>query len=307
MSAHRCAAHCQHSHSVSRRQFVATASASMLAGSVVGNRMLTAGTTPAVSLKPQGPASQCTPKVRACFVRREGEYAMRWPGQIYDGKAARKKYVELIRACGESLGIDIDLREVPVHSPAEADRWLAESVEAKPDGLLVVLLDRQEHAWPTAVKAVDTEIPTVVFSPIGSSFTTNTVQLARRAGCFICSTDDFRQVEYGLKMLGAAAKMRATRCLVLQGRRTADAELPHLGIKLRYKPANTFLEAYEKTPVTDDVLRLAKGDPRRRAADRERDGGGRDQRCEKLPRGVPVDGTGAVRCDHDGLSRCPGS
>ena len=99
----------------------------------------------------------------------------------------------------------------------------------------------------------------MVFSPIGSSFTTNTVQLARRAGCFICSTDDFRQVEYGLKMLGAAAKMRATRCLVLQGRRTADAELPHLGIKLRYKPANTFLEAYEKTPVTDDVLRLAKG------------------------------------------------
>ena len=62
MAAHRCAAHCQHSHSVNRRQFVATASASMLASSVLGNRMLTAGTAPAVNLKPQGPASRCTPQ-----------------------------------------------------------------------------------------------------------------------------------------------------------------------------------------------------------------------------------------------------
>ena len=88
---------------------------------------------------------------------------MWWPGQIYDGEAARKKYTEQIIETAKKLNVKLDLTPKPIHGGTEADAWVAEATAAKPDGLLVVLLDRQQHAWPTAYKAVDSKIPTVVF------------------------------------------------------------------------------------------------------------------------------------------------
>jgi len=251
----RCAAHCGACRGVSRREFVAAASAistSLLGGWFPGRQAL------ARTLEPKGPAATCVPAIKACFVRRKGEYGMRWPGQIYDGETARKKYSDLIAQTAQTLGAKLDLRPEPVHGPDEADAWIAEAAESKPDGLLVVLLDRQEHAWPTAEKAIDSQIPTVIFSPVGSSFTTNTAPVAHKTGCFIASTDDFDQVKYGMKMLWAGAKMRATRCLVIKGKKRADAEMPELGIKLRYVPASTFLDEYHQTPESDEVKAMAK-------------------------------------------------
>jgi len=257
MRINRCAAKCDHCHGVSRREFVATASASLVSASVLGGWL---SGRPALggAIKPQGPAANCVPAVKCCFVRRKGDYGMRWPGQIYDGEAARKKYTEQITATAKDLNLKLDLRPEPIYSMQEAEAWVAEATAAKPDGLLVVLLDRQQHAWPTAYKAVDSKIPTVVFSPVGSSFTTNTASLSGKPGCFICATDDFRQVQYGMKMLHAGAKMRATRCLVIRGSNEAEAEMPHLGIKLRYIPARAFLDEYAKTPENDEVLAMAE-------------------------------------------------
>ncbi|MFN2223549.1 MAG: hypothetical protein ACK2UH_13410, partial [Candidatus Promineifilaceae bacterium] len=79
---------------------------------------------------------------------------MRWPGQIYDGEAARKMYIEKISAAAKQLKLKLDLRPVPLHSLEEAQAWLAEAAQQNPDGLLVTLLDRQEHSWPSAVPAL---------------------------------------------------------------------------------------------------------------------------------------------------------
>ncbi|MBM4041692.1 MAG: hypothetical protein FJ290_24600 [Planctomycetes bacterium] len=212
---------------------------------------------PADGEKFKGPGARCVPTVRACFVRRKGDYGMRWPGAVYDGAAALKKYTEELGAAAKELNLKLDLRPEPLYSQAEGDAWVAEAAEAKPDGLLVVVLDRQEHAWPTASKAIDSKLPTVVFSPIGTSFTTNTAGPSRKPGCFIASTDDFAQVKWGLKMLHAGAKMKATRALVIAGGAEREGEMEQLGIKLRYVPAKTFLDEYEKTPETDEIRALA--------------------------------------------------
>jgi len=207
-------------------------------------------------IKPVGPASRHVPAIRAAFVRRKGNYGMLWPGAIWDGEAAEKSYRAKIAAAAKQLDLRIDLKPAPIYSAEEADQWLGEAKEAKPDGLLMVLLDRQQHAWPTAGKAVDTGIPTVVFSPIGTSFTTNTDSISRREGVFIASTDDFRQVTYGLKMLKAGAKLREMRFIVLRGTERRDTALEPFGTKLRYLPAREFLEEYQKTPLTAEVKRL---------------------------------------------------
>lgn len=256
MHRNRCAAKCSCHALLSRRTFLGAAAGaagtSLLAG--CGQAALR---QPILPIRLNGPASKCVPTVKAAFVRRRGEYGMRWPGQVYDGKAARKMYTEKIVRAAKALNMKLDLRPEPIYSHAEAGAWVAKAVAAKPDGLLVVLLDRQEHAWPTANKAIDSGIPTVIFSPVGSSFTTNTAKPSAKTGCVIYSTDDFRQVAYGLKMLGARAKMRATRCLVLKGKSRRDTQLGDLGIKLRYLPARKFLDVYNATSETSEVLAIA--------------------------------------------------
>jgi len=257
----RCPSSCRRCLGLTRRKFLIGASAASAA--VVGGCLGPDAPEVGEPMQPAGPASKCSPSVQACFVRRKGDYGMRWPGAVYDGEAARANYAALLERSAEQLDLRLDLRPQPIHSRAEADAWIAEVAEKKPDGLLVVLLDRQQHAWPTANKAIDTKLPTVVFSPLGSSFTTNTTAPSRKPNAFICATDDFDEVVYGMRMLRAGPKLRATRCLVLRGSRRAEKVLPHLGIQLRYVPAKTFLDEYRKTPESAEVLAVARDYMRR--------------------------------------------
>jgi hypothetical protein len=238
----------------SRRRFLLA-----LGGAPSAGALLAAQAVPATAerrIAPAGPGSKYVPSLKACFVRRKGDYGMLWPGAIYDGEAARRKYTAELEAASRRLGIRVELRPEPVYSAAEADQWLGEARQAKPDGLFVILLDRQAHAWPTAAKAADSGIPTVIFAPLGAAFTTNTAPLARREGVFIASTDDFRQAAYGLKMLRAGAKLREMRFVVLRGSERKDEELKPFGTRLRYIPARVFLEEYNRMPLTAEVKRM---------------------------------------------------
>ncbi len=208
-------------------------------------------------MRPSGPASKYVPTVKAAFVRRKEDYGMWWPGAVYDGKAARRTYTAKLNETADTLGVKLDLRSEPIYSPAEADAWLTEAKAANVDGLMVMLLDRQQHTWPTARKAVDTNIPTVIFSPLGTSFTTNTIHLADSPGCVIYSTDDFSQAAYGMKMLKAGARIHHTRCVVLRGSKRFDSSMADLGITLHHVPAKVFLDEYRSTPDTDQILAMA--------------------------------------------------
>jgi hypothetical protein len=120
------------------------------------------------------------------------------------------------------------------------------------------MLDRQEHAWPTAQKAAETGIPLIIYSPLGTSFTTNTINLAGRQGCVIYSTNDFKQPVYGLKMLKAGALIKKTRCVVIEGKERTERILSKdTGIRLQYVPADTFINTYNKMPVSSDVIKMA--------------------------------------------------
>ena len=240
----------------SRRRFLTLAGATALAPALAPAGWF--GGTSEQPIRANGPASKYAPAIRAAFVRRAGDYGLRWPGAVYDGEAARRQYTGELRAAEKELGLKIELRETPLHTAAEADAWLAEAKAGKPDGLVVLLLDRQDHAWPTAAKAADTGIPTVVFAPLGTAFTTNTAPLAKRPGVMISSATDFSEARFGLKMLRAGAKLRETRCLVIHGDRRQDTEVPHLGTKLRHLPAAEFLAEYERTPLTDEIRDIAR-------------------------------------------------
>jgi hypothetical protein len=183
---------------------------------------------------------------------------MRWPGAVYDGETTRRRYTSQLIETAKSIGAKLDIRSEPIYSLDQADAWLAEAKATNVDGLIMMVHDRQEHSWPTVRKAADSGIPTVIFSPLGTSFTTNTTHFADRPGCVVYSTDDFGQAAYGMKMLAAGAKIRRARCVVLKGDETRDRQMAELGITLGYIPAKTFLDDYNRMPVTDEMLRMAK-------------------------------------------------
>ena len=205
----------------------------------------------------RGPASRYRAKLKVAFVRRKEEYGMLWPGQIYDGEAALKNYTELIRNTGRDLEMDVQIKTEPIHSLEEGQVWLDNMKQEGTDGLLMVALDRQQHTWPTIGKAIDTGIPTVVFSPLGTSFTTNTGPLSSKMSEFICSTDDFSQAAYGMKMIQAGSRLRETRYLVIMKREREDVEILPFNTKLRYLPADEFIETYHKIPVNNEVKEIA--------------------------------------------------
>jgi len=261
----RCPLHCGTHYRCTRRDFL-RGSAGLLAGSVLLNScssIMTAAKVAENPIKAYGPASQYVPTIKAAFVRRKGDYGMRWPGAVYDGEAARCKYTAQLTDAAKTIGVKLNLRAEPIYSSAEADAWLAEAKNAKVDGLVVLVLDRQEHAWPTAAKAVGAGIPTIIFSPVGTSFTTNTDGLADKPGGVIYSTDDFSQAVYGLKMLKAGAKIRRARCIVIKGSERFDSTMAELGITLRHIPAAAFIEEYNRTADSKEILAMADGYIRR--------------------------------------------
>lgn len=204
-----------------------------------------------------GPATRYVPTINAAFVRRKEDYGMLWPGAIFDGKKAMETYTAEILKAGKELGVKINLRKEPIFSLAEADEWIESAKKEKVDGLLVVVLDRQQHSWPTVAKAADSGIPAVVFTPIGTAFTTNTETVASREGVFISSSLDFSEAKTALKMIKTGSKLREMRFVVIRGSKRYDSELPHFGTKLRFIPAKEFIDEYMKTPDTSEIQRLA--------------------------------------------------
>jgi hypothetical protein len=108
---------------------------------------------------------------------------MLWPGAVYDGAAARTLYSTKVTETAAQLGAQLNLRPEPLYSLAEAEAWIAQARAAQADGLVLVMLDRQQHAWPTAQKVAQSGIPSIIYSPLGTSFTTNTINLAATPGC----------------------------------------------------------------------------------------------------------------------------
>lgn len=244
-------------HALSRRDLFKRGAAGGLLAAAIQARAQTGGQDALAPIAQSGPASKYTPKLCAAFVRREGPYGMRWPGAVFDGEAALKKYAAEMQNTAKTLEVSLDLRSTPIYSEAEGKAWIADAEAAKADGLILVLLDRQDHAWPTATLAVNSSLPAVIFAPLGTAFTTNTRKIANTPGGLFCCSDDFSEAALGMRMLAAGAKLREMRYIVLKGTDRKDTEIADFGVRLRYVPADTFVQKYRAMADSDEIAALA--------------------------------------------------
>jgi len=216
-----------------------------------------------------GPASRYEPRIMAAMVRRREDYGMWWPGAVYDGKAAMDRYTAQLKQTARTLGMQLELRPEPIYSHEEADAWVAKVKNSSPDGIVLLVMDRQQHSWPTAYKVADIGIPTIVFAPLGCAFHQNTSPLAEKPGCVVYSTtlEDSGQLLFGMKMLEAGAKIRHSRCINFRGDQHGESIMEDLGITVQHLPVQTYIDEVNQVPTSADVLAMAE-DLMRRAHQR---------------------------------------
>ena len=204
------------------------------------------------------------PLVRAVFVRPNvDKYWMGWPGAAYDIKARQKQYTDVLEDAAKKFGVNLELTHEPLHNPQLVNTLLENLKKAPPDGLMVIsmcLHHRGFDSWGNTNNIAKNrgKIPTIVFSPMGTSFTGNLQATRNIPGVFVAATQDVGWLTFGLRMFKTIHEMKNTRICIVAGNKTADRVLDVIGTTLHYIPSKRFPEEFKKVQETDEVRAMAK-------------------------------------------------
>ncbi len=213
------------------------------------------------SLMADTPAADAKPRVRVAFLRPKiDRYWMGWPGACYDIKAREADYVKTMTDAAEKLGVQLEVDAEPIVDIAAVDKLLAECRQRPPDGIILTVGGLAPDYWPHANKFVAEkgELPAIVFSPMGTSFTGH-LQAARKATkCFTAATQDHGWLATGIRMMRAMWDMKNTRLCIINGEKTEDQQLAVIGTTLHHIPLNRWTDELAKQEVTDEVKALAE-------------------------------------------------
>lgn len=237
---------------LSRRGFLKAAGASAVAAHAVLHEL--SSSLYAIETRPPGKA-----RVFAAFARPNVKsYYMGWPGAAYDIAGHQKQYTQVIEKAAEKMGIDVDLTEEPLHDGKTLAAFLAKVEQGKPDGVLITNMSLNS-GWREANAFLDKRgaVPTVVFSPMGTSFTGHLQHGRRAKNAFVGATQDVGWLVTALRMLNTVWQMSKARICIVSGNRTADRQLEVIGTTLHYIPRSRFPEELKKIELSDEVRQIA--------------------------------------------------
>lgn len=203
------------------------------------------------------------PLIRAVFVRPDVErYWMGWPGAAYDIRARQKQYTKVLTDAAEKFGIQLDITAEPLSSPEAVNKLLENLKKSPPDGLVVSTLCLHHpgfKAWEHVNNIAKNrgKIPTIVFSPMGTSFTGNLQENRNIPGVFVSATQDVDWLGFGMRMLNTIWQMKNTRICIASGDKTEDRKLDVIGTTLHYIPTKRFLDEFQKVQVSDEVRAMS--------------------------------------------------
>jgi len=199
------------------------------------------------------------PLVQVVFVRpKVDRYWMGWPGAAYDIKARQTQYTKLLTDAAEKFGVQLEVASEPLDSESAVSAFLEQLKKQPPDGLVVVSMSLNQ-SWPHINNIAKSrgKIPTVVFSPMGTSFTSHLQGTRGIDGVFAAATQDLDWLAFGVRMLKTIWQMKNTRICVVKGDKTEDQQLDVIGTTLHYIPRTRWPEGFNKTETTDEVRAIA--------------------------------------------------
>jgi hypothetical protein len=247
---------CGNDEGLSRREFLAVAAGSAVAGGF----FLRAATARelAQAARPESPGDW--PDVVVAYVRPKEKYWLGWPGtawekHAYEGFLAKSR--GLLEQFGQELKIRVSFEPEPLYDEAAADAFVAKVQAAKPKG--VVLFPLHLYQWKSINKIAESGVPTIIFAGLGVCFTQHIQKTSRLPGVYLASSPDFElsPVRFGLKMIRTAHDVHRKRIAVLAGDETKDEVLEPFGLQLRRLPRQRFADALATIGETPEVLAMA--------------------------------------------------
>jgi len=235
-----------------RREFMTAVGASALAINAAAMALETTTTSASTPSRPQ---------IRAVFLRpKTDKYWMGWPGASYDIQARQADYTKTMTDAAKKLGVDLQVDAEPVVDLAEADALASQCKQSRTDGVILIVGGLAPNYWPHAelFLAKRGEIPTILFSPMGTSFTGHLQPSRKATRCFVAATQDYTWLASGVRILWTIAEMERTRLCIVNGEKTFDEKLAGIGTTLHHVPLRRWTDELAKLEVTAEVKALAR-------------------------------------------------
>jgi hypothetical protein len=203
------------------------------------------------------------PLVRAAFIRPNVDrYWMGWPGASYDIEARQRQYTDILTRAAQQFNVDLVVVRSPLDGPEAVNRFLETVKNMPPQGLMLISMCLHHSGFNSWGHMNDIaknrgDIPTIVFSPMGTSFTGDLQATRNIPGLFVAATHDLEWLTFGVRMLRTVWEMKNTRICICQGNKVEDRKLDVIGTTLHYIPGGRFVDELQKVPETDEVRAMA--------------------------------------------------
>jgi len=237
---------------IDRRSFLATAGASAIA-------MKMGVLDFAASVAAAQPKPRRKPVIHAVFVRpkEKQDYWMTFTGPGFDVEAHQTIYTKTMTEAAAELGVQLVVHPEPLSTEEEAGAFLGQCEQSAPDGFIVNLMCQPWWRVVNHFVGKRGEIPTIIFAPVGTTFTQHHAATRNAPKTFQAATDDYQWLAFGVRMLATLARMKDTRLCMFQGTKTEDRVLDVIGTTLHYVPLSRWMEEFHNAQTTDEVRAIA--------------------------------------------------
>ena len=212
---------------------------------------------------PKRPTTKKPPVLKVGYVRHAQAVCGGWPGHGFNNDTACTEYSQKLQAMGKELGVEIDLADAMITDDTGVERFIKAAHEQHPDALMILPMGIFS-LWDRANRIFEAlPLPTLVFTPIGTSFTMNTAPIAHKRGFHLTSSLDIGDVRPGLEMVKTASTLKQSTLLVLgrndyRGTVFEGDVFGHVGTKLKFVAGDEYVKSYNGVQITDDVRRFAE-------------------------------------------------
>jgi len=242
---------------VSRRRFLGSLAALTGAGAaVIGAQRPAAARDLGDEIDIDGLRPRPSVKVMVGVFRIPPPYWLGWPGTSYDLEGHRREYLDEFVKMGNEIGVSCRIVPKPVETDAAVGQFIAQARQEQADAVLVAL--QHIGVWHWAQQVADSGIPTIVFSPIGTSFTGHVIGISRQPGVHVVSSLRTEGIRQALLMVRCKKQFEASRLLVIAGDTRSESVLANLGTKVRNIPRREFKELFDRMPETAEVRLIAE-------------------------------------------------
>ena len=200
------------------------------------------------------------PRVRLFFIRPrdQAKYWMSWPGNDYNADKRQADFTRRLKRIARKLDIQLEVDPAALEDAATVDAALGRMKQSPPDGILVI----QMHLsyWKTATDHFLNNrgnIPTIVFSRLGTSFTGHLQTARKLPNVCVAATDGLGWLSYGMRMFKTMADMKRSRLCIITGDKAYDRRLDVIGTTLHYIPLDRWVDELGKAETTDEMRALA--------------------------------------------------